>query len=310
VRETTNTHKLSCLLLLITLIFGTYSQGQSSKKIKVFILAGQSNMDGRGDASKLTSQELNQLKFAQERVQYYYKGSVSKKDTIVVSGPLQVTNPWKFVQQKFRLEKCFGPELFFGMELAGYFPDKKFMFIKRSQGGTSLYGAWNPNWSIEKASLIKEQDKPQLFADMIKVVDAQLKSLSPNEYELAGMLWVQGESDSGKRFGPLPSETYGLHLQQLIESVRSYYKRPDLPFLMLNVGGGKVIDGMEETSKKVHNVTLIKRSKNPSNPNYTPIYTHNWNGKPAGHYNYTGMKKIGQLFFEAYVNNYVTFITE
>ena len=65
---------------------------------------------------------------------------------------------------------------------------------------------------------------------------------------------------------------------------------------------------MQETSQNLSNVTLIKRSLRSEGINYTPRYTHDWNGKPANHYNYTGMKKIGQLFFENYYKLYSNYI--
>ena len=198
--------------------------------------------------------------------------------------------------------------MFFGINLSKAYPTHNFLFIKRAQGGTSLYGAWNADWSIEKAKLINEENKPRLFADFISTTDKQLSKLPPNSYEIVGMLWVQGESDSGKKHGPLPSETYGENLKRLIQKVRQHYNLPDLPFLMLNVGSNKVVQGMKDAVKHLHNVTLVEKSKDPLKDNYTPTYTHFWNGKPAGHYNYIGMKKIGELFFDSYQSNYRKFI--
>ena len=81
-----------------------------------------------------------------------------------------------------------------------------------------------------------------------------------------------------------------------------------MPFLILGVGNDTVVKGMRETSKKSLNVSLILKSNNPNANNYTSIYTHNWNGKPAGHYNYKGMKKIGNMFFDTYQKYYANFI--
>ena len=282
---------------------------QQAKKIKVFLFAGQSNMDGRGDASMLTEEDLNGLSFAQKRIQFYYKGSVQNtKNPLIMDGVLNITDPWQFVKEKFRLKKCFGPELFFGINLSKAYPNQNFVFIKRSQGGTSLYGAWNPEWSIAKAKLINEENKPKLFNDFIETADEQLSKLPPGSYELAGMIWVQGESDSGNKYGALPSETYGENIRKLIQKVRVHYNAPELPFLMLNVGSKKVVKGMKEAVKSLPNVTLVEKSNDPLNDNYTPTYTHFWNGKPAGHYNYIGMKKIGELFFDSYKSNYPKFI--
>lgn len=300
------------VLMLLNASLIAQSVGKESNlynsKTKVFLLAGQSNMDGRGDASKLTKQDLKALKYAQKNIGFYYKGTANNKDQIVIDGVLDTTDPWDFIKQKFRIETCFGPELFFGIELSKQYPDKKFLFIKRAQGGTSLYGAWNPNWSYEKARIKQEENKPKLYKDFIQTVDTQLAKLPSDSYEIVGMLWVQGESDSGQRHGPLPTQTYEENLTVLIQKVRAHFKVEDLPFIMLGVGSPKVIKSMQATSDKLSNVTLIKRSLKPNDPNYTPRYSHDWNGKPANHYNYIGMKKIGELFFENYYKKYKDFI--
>jgi|TARA_B110000093_G_scaffold32046_1_gene32682 hypothetical protein len=43
----------------------------------------------------------------------------------------------------------------------------------------------------------------------IETVNAQLAKLRPGSYEITGMLWIQVQSDSGNKHGPLPTETYG-----------------------------------------------------------------------------------------------------
>ena len=297
------------IFLLIFLSFAGISLAQRIQKTKVFILAGQSNMDGRGNADLLSKEELAALDSAKERIQFYYKGTVNNmKEPLVIDGALDVTEPWEFVKKKFRLNKCFGPELFFGIELSKNYPDQEFLFIKRSQGGTSLYGAWNPEWSFEKAQTANEENKRKLFEDLISTIDTRLKKLPPKSYEIVGMLWVQGESDSNTRLSTLPSETYGENLIRLIQKVRKHYNVPEMPFLMLGVGSKKVIDGMRKASEKLNFVSLVNRSRSPEANNYTPTYSHYWNGKPAGHYNYEGMKKIGHLFFESYQTSYAKII--
>ena len=292
------------LFILLFLSFAGVSLGQSKQKTKVFLLAGQSNMDGRGDASKLSEEEMKLLANASKIIHFVYKGTVGEGNAIQYKGALDFTNPWSFVKQKFKIEKCFGPELFFGVELVKNYPKQDYLFIKRSQGGTSLYGAWSPNWSFEKASFLNEQDKPKLYQDFIDLVDAELAELHPDSYEIVGMLWVQGETDSNTSNGSVAADTYHLNLENLINSVRDHYDIPDLPFLIVGVGSKKVQKAMVQVSNKLTNVSFIERSQDVDNSNYTPIYTHKWNGKPVGHYNYEGMKKIGQLFFESYQISY------
>lgn len=299
------------ILVLLFCVHTALSFAQQKEKIKIFILAGQSNMDGRGNAAQLTKDDLKGLAFAQKHIHFFYKGTVNNmKEAVIIDGSLDVTEPWQFVKNKFRLNKCFGPELFFGIELAKAYPNQRFLFIKRSQGGTSLYGAWNPEWSFNKAQRVKEENKRKLFEDLIATVDERLSELSPDSYEIAGMLWAQGESDSNIRLSTLPSKTYGDNISKLINKIRKHYDVPKMPFLMLEVGSKKVIEGMREASNVLTNVTLVKRSNNKSAKNYTPIYSHYWKGKPAGHYNYEGMKKIGHLFFESYQREYANYINE
>jgi hypothetical protein len=296
--------KKHSFFILLFLSFAGISLGQSTQKTKVFLLAGQSNMDGRGDASKLSEAEMKLLANASQKIHFIYKGTVGEGNAIQYKGALDFTNPWSFVKQKFRIEKCFGPELFFGVELVKNYPKQDYLFIKRSQGGTSLYGAWNPNWSFEKASFFNEQNKPKLYQDFIDLVDAELAELHPDSYEIVGMLWVQGETDSNTSNGSVAANTYHLNLENLINSVRGHYDIPDLPFLILGVGSKKVQKAMVQVSNKLTNVSYIERSQDVNRSNYTPIYTHKWNGKPVGHYNYEGMKKMGRLFFESYQTSY------
>jgi len=292
------------LFILLFLSFAGVSLGQSTQKTKVFLLAGQSNMDGRGDASKLSEAEMKLLANASQKIHFVYKGTVGEGNAIQYKGALDFTNPWSFVKQKFKIKKCFGPELFFGVELVKNYPKQDYLFIKRSQGGTSLYGSWNPNWSFEKASFLNEQDKPKLYQDFIDLVDNELAELHPDSYEIVGMLWVQGETDSNTSNGSVAADTYHLNLENLINSVRGHYDIPDLPFLILGVGSKKVQKAMVQVSNQLTNVSFIERSQDLKRSNYTPIYTHKWNGKPVGHYNYEGMKKIGQLFFDSYQTSY------
>ncbi|HKJ78490.1 MAG TPA: sulfatase-like hydrolase/transferase, partial [Prolixibacteraceae bacterium] len=267
-------------------------ESAEAQKIKVFLLAGQSNMDGRGDGSKLTDQEKEKLVEAQKNIQLAYNWNPVK--------PLDITIPKPYIREKFKLEKVFGPELFFGLGLAESMPDEKILLIKRSIGGTSLYGCWNPNWTEEKAALMNEANSPKLYSDFVNYINEVLSDYKEDEYEFCGMLWVQGETDSNvSKFGPLPSESYGQNLQNLIREIRKDTKVDDLPFMMLQVGSGKVVEGMQEAAGTMENVTLIQQSKDPDSPLYLPGY-----GPPTGHYNYEGMKKIGIRFKDVYLNEY------
>ncbi|WP_452224015.1 sialate O-acetylesterase [Lacinutrix chionoecetis] len=274
------------ICFLLTVSIKTEAQNTlQPKKTKVFLLAGQSNMDGRAKASGLSETDKQRLKKAQQNVTLYYNFEKGK--------PLDTTKVAKHTAKKFGADYLFGPELFFGIEMSEKYPNHKIVLIKRSKGGMSLYGAWNPDWDEKKATLMNEQNQPKLYSELVSYSNHILSQLS--NYELCGMLWVQGETDSGKRFGTKPGEAYETNLSKLISRVRSDFKKPNLPFIMFQVGNGKVVEAMQTVSKADDNVLLIPQESDKNSKFYFEK-----NPPPIGHYVTDAMKKIGTYFFEFY----------
>ena len=255
-----------------------------SRPIKVFLLAGQSNMGGKADGELLTKVDKKELAQASKHIQFYFNRGYH--------GPLKLTEAMKYDRENYNLKKSFGPEIFFGIEMAKIYPDDKLLFIKRSIGGTSLYGCWNPDWTAENAKVMDEEDEPKLYSDFQNYIQEVLKDYDPSEYEFAGMLWVQGEADSKVTTA---AKAYNQNLQRLIEGMRNFTYEPELPFIIFQVGSGKVVEGMEAVAKRIKNVALIPQNKNPNSEDYYPEYA-----PPKSHYTYVGMKKIGQRFAKEY----------
>ncbi|UXX80989.1 sialate O-acetylesterase [Reichenbachiella carrageenanivorans] len=265
---------------------------QTALPIKVFILAGQSNMDGRGNPAELTSEDSLRWLKAQSQIMLAYN-----HDSIA---PLYAAKSSDFILKKFKLQHYFGPELFFGINLAEARPNEQFLFIKRSVGGTSLYGCWNPNWTKEKAIVMNEQNRPKLYWDTEAYLDKILTMPEYSNYQIEGVLWVQGEADSNvDKIGEVPPAAYEENLTNLIHAFRRKTNRPDLPFIMFQVGKGKVVDGMYRVAKNVSNVSLIPQSTDATSPDFYPKYA-----PPRGHYNTSSMKRIGTQFAEYYLKRY------
>lgn len=263
------------------------------KKKKVFLFAGQSNMDGRANADHLSEAEKARLQKAGTRIEYHF-------NHMPVS-PLQVTEAKPWHQKKYKLSHHFGPELFFGITLAETKPEKEFIFIKRALGGSSLYGCWNPEWEEAKARLMNEEDRPKLYEDFIKYTRDVLDQMDTSEYELSAMFWVQGETDSNTRkFGNEPADSYGTNLKKLIQAVRRDLDSPELPFILFQAGHGQVVKGMKKVGDDLEHVFLIQQSNDPSSADFFPK-----NPPPVGHYTYEGMKKISERFFEVFMENYL-----
>ena len=277
---------LACSLIVS---YGTAKKiASNTNKKKVFLFAGQSNMDGRANGGQLSANDLKRLSQVADRIQFYYNHQPVT--------PLQLTVPEKDIQEIYNLTQSFGPELFFGIELAERYPNEEFIFIKRAIGGTSLYGCWNPYWSIEKAQLMKELEEPKLYDDFLDYIGQVLGNYKPNEYEIVGMLWVQGETDSGvKKWGEKPANEYGYNLRNLIEKTRTDLGIPQMPFVIFQVGRGKVVEGMKQTAKNDNNAYLIPQSSNEESVDF-----YEQNPPPKGHYTAKSMKRIGMEFFKIY----------
>ena len=272
----------------------TWAEGPTlpTGRIKVFLLAGQSNMDGRADGGLLTEEDQNRLARVRQRVELAYN-----RNPVAA---LDLTIPDESTASEFGVSRIFGPELFVGIEMAEAWPAERILLIKRSRGGTSLYGRWNPNWSAEQASVMGEDKKSRLYTDFIAYVRDVLSIYPPDRYELCAMFWVQGEQDSGvARYGSRPAHAYGQNLEGLIRAVRADLEVPHLPFILLQVGSGEVVEGMKRVAASVPRVSMIAQTSEPESPDYLPVYP-----PPLGHYNYDGMKIIGTKFAREYLANY------
>ena len=104
--------------LLVLLFLATASLGRvHAEDIQLYILAGQSNMDGRGDVSELP----DSLNKNHADVQVYYEGS------------------WQPLQPELSdFSGRFGPELTLGRKMADMQPGKTVRLIKVSMGGSPL----------------------------------------------------------------------------------------------------------------------------------------------------------------------------
>ena len=261
----------------------TQSAPAPKKKIKVFILAGQSNMEGRTDGSKLDRASRARLEGVQDRVQLAFNFEPVQ--------PLDVQKASKWIVESYKVDRIFGPELFFGIGLAEAWSDDEILLIKRTEGGTSLYGCWNPDWEAEKAEAMGETDRPNLYGDLITYTRDVLSTYRTDAYEICGVLWVQGERDSEE---PLAAANYGENLRKLVERFRVDLVNPNLPFLLFQVGRGKVVEGMQQVAREVPNVVLIPQSLDPDSADF-------YDKIPNGHYNHLGQKKLGLRFAEAYL---------
>ena len=275
---------LLALLIQFPVRSAVSSNSKPEKKLKVFILAGQSNMEGRADANNLLPDDLQRLSKTQKNVQLAFN-----REPV---GPLKAVKASPEIAEIYNREFIFGPELFFGISLSEAWPDSNILLIKLSRGSTSLHGSWHPDWSEDKATVMGEEDETRLYSSLIDYIERTLSRFKNYEYEICAILWVQGESDSGNE---IAAEEYGRNLENFISSIRQDLRIDSLPFLFFQVGHGKVVEGMKKVAEVVPDVILIPQSLEPKSKDF-------YQKMENGHYNYEGMKKLGLKFAEVFLN--------
>jgi len=256
------------ILALTIVLPGLESRAHASeKKVKVFILAGQSNMEGYGMLNSLDhlgnhpeyGHLIKKLKNAdgswatREDVTIYWNKE-SKKDKY---GPL--STEWGAI-----IGESIGPELIFGT-IMGEKYDQHVLLIKTAWGGKSVWcdfrspGAGEMTWDEKRILKRDHWLKPgQFYRRMVAEIKqclANIKDVVPGYkgqgFEIAGMVWVQGWNDfcewhlqlDGKRVGMGLIERYPHNLAAMFRDLRKDLNVPDMPIVIgeLGVGGNEMI---------------------------------------------------------------------
>jgi alpha-galactosidase len=230
------------MVMALALVPSAVSAEQAGKgPVKVFILAGQSNMEGAG-ATKIPPNHRNGGKGTLEYLvkdpatAERFKHTVDKKGGWVVRDDVWI---W-YLGRKGGLSAGFGagkdrigPEFQFGHAI-GEEVDNQVLLIKTAWGGKSLQKDFRPPSSggevgpfyTEMMGHIK-----QVLADLKK----EFSEYDGKGYELAGFGWHQGWNDGCSR--PAVDE-YEENMVNFIRDVRKDLGVKDLPFVIADSGFG------------------------------------------------------------------------
>lgn len=212
---------LACLLpAVVTLCFAAPSW---AKEWRVFLLAGQSNMEGVGVAAEAPTNLLTQAD-----VRLYHSPSVHS------SLP---ANQWNPLKPAGISAANFGPELASAFRLAEAFPGENIALVKHARGGTKLTTAplayettsWHPGTNAADSASFGTEFAA--FAQTVTNAMAALRAQGDTPV-LCGMLWVQGEADS------TVAETgaaYGTNLTRFVRRVREQFGAPGLPIVCARI---------------------------------------------------------------------------
>jgi hypothetical protein len=231
-------------LLLIGVTHNTLGDEPKRKPVKVFILAGQSNMQGQGivQAKDKEGREspgtlVSMLKDAAKAPLLKHlvdrDGNwAEKRDDVWVydvsergsrHGSLEFGYGWDLGNKMW-----FGPELQFG-HLLGNHCGSQVLIIKTAWGGKDLYKGFRPPSSGGAVGPFYKE-----MLSTVNTVIGDLKTQFPGYggggYELAGFVWWHGWNDFCDPKNAVPE--YEKNLVNLINDVRHDLKAPKLPVVI------------------------------------------------------------------------------
>ncbi|MGC4004447.1 MAG: sialate O-acetylesterase [Pirellulales bacterium] len=212
----------------------------ANKPVKVFVLAGQSNMvghafikadprrnNGLGSLESLAQDSAAAEKFKRLRNK---DGAWTVRDDVWIH----------FLERRGKLTvgygagpDTFGPELGFG-QVVGDAYDEPVLLIKLAWGGKSLAVDFRPPSSGGDVGPYYK-DIVQRTKDVLENLKREFPELADRGYELAGFGWHQGWND---RVNQTYNDQYEKNLANFIRDVRKDLGAKDLPFVIAETGMG------------------------------------------------------------------------
>jgi iduronate 2-sulfatase len=266
----------SWLVAVVVALLGVLSPSRvlsAATHYDVYLLAGQSNMDGRGKAKDLPADQR-----APSPAIIFYRN------------PSATSDGWKPLAPGYSVSagykgpipsRTFGPEIGFAGAMLKAQPDHPLALIKGSKGGTSLAKDWKPG----------TKDKPDTqgpcyrhFVETIQLAFKELESRG-DTYTIAGLLWHQGESDAHST-----AEVYQEQLTTLIGRFREEVGQPELPVVVGEVFDNGKRDPVRAAQKAV--ATSVPHVGFASSDGLTT-----WDG--GTHFDAASQLSLGQRFAEA-----------
>lgn len=279
--------KLFGMMMVVAVMVCTNAM---AKPLKVYILAGQSNMEGHAKVSTFehigmdpkTAPLLKDMRGEDgeprvcDKVWISYLHSKGVKEGKLTTG---------FGAQNG--EKI-GPEFMFGITLEKEL-DEPILLIKTAWGGKNLHTQFRPPSAANEEKPTGEYYK--LMVDHVKKVLSDIKKVYPdyNEkdgYEVAGFVWFQGWNDMVDR-GTYPNrgksggyDMYSDLLATFIKDVRKDFDAPDMRFVIGVMGTGGKLD-LENPGRytAIHHgfrMAMAKPAEMPELKNVVAVFTENY----------------------------------
>jgi Carbohydrate esterase, sialic acid-specific acetylesterase len=204
--------------------------------LKVYIMAGQSNMDGQANITTVDflGEDKDPAKAALLKVFKPDGKNYATRDDVWVAnaGVYDKLQPGFGGRGNYDvLGDNIGPEYAFGYYM-GQALDEQVLLIKYGPGGQSLYVNFRPPSAGVPVGMKPEEVGTQ-YRILTRYVHETLDHLKENfpdyhekaGYEIAGFVWFQGYNDL---FNDTGRKEYGQNLVHLIKDLRTEFKSPNM----------------------------------------------------------------------------------
>ena len=241
--------KLTHFLFVLSVIASAASAvaEDATKPVQVFILAGQSNMEGQGvvDLDHPLHYNggkgiLNTVMKGERALQYSHikdgDGNWIVRDDVLVRFQTKTTLKRSGLTIGFAGydgKHHIGPEFQFG-HVVGDQIEEPVLLIKTAWGGKSLFKDFRPPSSGGETGPYYKQMIAEVEEGLAKM-GKEFPSLAGRKHKLAGFVWFQGWNDM---YDETARTEYEQNLVNLIKDVRSHFKSPNLPAVIGELGNG------------------------------------------------------------------------
>lgn len=268
--------------------------------LDTYIFIGQSNMMNWGDVEQLEPSYLD--KYQKALANTYNKSVFGFNNAVGIIERTSVNSTKYLDEFGIKSQLTFDPILSFTVSHHEVSTHKLYN-LKFALAGVSLYGAFHPEWTVQKAKYMPNEYsltndlKHNLFNKLIAEVQTSKIYFEKLGYifNIKAVIYMGGQKDGTT---PLSANTYESNLRQLILATREQLALPRLPFVIIqnNSIESPYIDlirlSQEIVSIELPHTSLIKSVQKAPFSDF-PKY-------PDGeHFNTLGVKSLGQACYQS-----------
>jgi len=288
------------------------SAKKSAKTVKVFLLAGQSNMEGQGVVSMDHPKYYNSGRgnlintMKDPNKAHLYKHLKAENGDWVVRDDVKITfrdraGGLTIGYTGYGGSSHIGPELQFGHVIGDYY-DQPVLLIKTAWGGKSLFKDFRPPSSGGTVGPFYKQMLEDIHNALDNIPES-FPDLAARRYEIAGFIWMQGWNDMCT---PEAIPEYDKNLVNLAKDIRKEFNCPDLPVVIGELGnGGPDAKGnmaafrkaQEKGTRQIKNAVFVitHNFARPAEQSPNTGHGHHWFGNAESYF------LVGDALARAYI---------